>query len=72
MISLIRPGKRYRDEILLPGGSREEMESLEVSVRPEISGTWVLIHLRQKFLGRKPSMDAFLKELFGSSGTANL
>uniref|UniRef100_A0A0K3C5I1 BY PROTMAP: gi/342319282/gb/EGU11231.1/ Metallopeptidase MepB [Rhodotorula glutinis ATCC 204091] n=2 Tax=Rhodotorula toruloides TaxID=5286 RepID=A0A0K3C5I1_RHOTO len=40
-------GQRYRKEILQPGGSRDEMDSLV------------------KFLGRKPTNDAFLKSLLG-------
>ncbi|KAM0786272.1 hypothetical protein ACM66B_001752 [Microbotryomycetes sp. NB124-2] len=40
-------GIKYRREILEPGGSRDEMDSLV------------------KFLGRKPTADAFLKSLLG-------
>ncbi|CAK5270325.1 unnamed protein product [Mycena citricolor] len=48
-------GQLYRKKILVPGGSREELDSL------------------QDFLGRPPSNQAFLQELFGSNQTnANL
>ncbi|KAJ8293989.1 Thimet oligopeptidase [Rhodotorula toruloides] len=45
-------GQRYRKEILQPGGSRDEMDSLV------------------KFLGRKPTNDAFLKSLLACSSRA--
>ncbi|PCH40126.1 zincin [Wolfiporia cocos MD-104 SS10] len=47
-------GAKYREAILRPGGSRDELESLE------------------EFLGRPPNSEAFIRELFGESASANL
>ncbi len=47
-------GDRYRKSILGPGGSREELDSLE------------------EFLGRAPSSDAFMEELFGGESESRV
>ncbi|KIP08913.1 hypothetical protein PHLGIDRAFT_68434 [Phlebiopsis gigantea 11061_1 CR5-6] len=47
-------GQRYREKILRPGGSQDDIESLK------------------DFLGRPPNSEAFIKELFGESASANL
>ncbi|KAG8800321.1 hypothetical protein FRC16_003127 [Serendipita sp. 398] len=52
-------GKRYRDHILRPGGSREEMDSLKAS--------W-----DYEFLGRAPNSEAFAHALFGSQRSPKL
>ncbi len=66
-------GQRYRDEILLPGGSREETDSLKVIAFAfyDDRAFWT-DSLRQAFLGRPPNSDAFLKELFGDVPSSNL
>lgn len=46
-------GKHYRDKILRPGASQDEMESLK------------------EFLGRVPSNEPFLRQLFGHSVSAS-
>ncbi|KAG6901007.1 hypothetical protein C0995_002539 [Termitomyces sp. Mi166 len=56
-------GKRYREDILRPGGSREELDSLKDGH---------LMAFEQAFLGRPPNSDAFLKELFGTLPAAKI
>ncbi|KAG6335973.1 hypothetical protein ID866_3126 [Astraeus odoratus] len=68
-------GKLYRDKILLPGGSRDEVESLKVRCTASgkgCQGESILILYAQDFLGRPPNSDAFLEEIFGPSPTSNL
>jgi hypothetical protein len=65
-------GQRYRETILRVGGSREETESLKV--RSPIPPT--ICHMAhrpfQDFLGRPPTSEAFLRELFGTVPASNL
>ena len=67
-------GKRYRDKILLPGASRDEMDLLEVSaviavalVVDAVTESYAL-PARQDFLGRPPNTEAFTEMIFGGSG----
>ena len=71
-------GEKYKNSILLPGGSREELDSLTVRC-----DAIALLHefvtrsgltcksLMQEFLGRPPNAEAFMKELFGDSKTSS-
>ena len=62
-------GDKYRRCILKPGGSREELDSLEVGrIR---SPDDVVLTTFQEFLGRPPNADAFTKELFGDAAVAS-
>ncbi|KAI0349471.1 Metalloprotease [Trametes cingulata] len=45
-------GRLYREKVLLPGSSKDEMDLLK------------------DFLGREPNAEAFIKQLFGQSATA--
>ena len=56
--------KLYRDNILLVGGSWDDMDSLKVC-RSGIGGVGVFADscLRQDFLGREPSPMAFINEI---------
>ncbi|KAI0670768.1 Metalloprotease [Trametes maxima] len=46
-------GRRYREKILCPGSSKDEMDLLK------------------DFLGREPSSEAFIEQLFGRSGSGS-
>ncbi len=62
-------GKLYREKILGPGGSRDEIDSLKVCRVCAFRAAWDADHsciALQDFLGRPPNADAFIKELFGS------
>jgi len=71
-------GEKYKNSILLPGGSREELDSLTVRC-----DTIALLHefvtrsglmcksSMQEFLGRPPNAEAFTKELFGDPKTSS-
>lgn len=59
-------GQRYREKILLPGGSRDDIESLKVGVYPPLSCKGWANVCAQDFLGREPNSEAFIKELFGA------
>ncbi|KDR70652.1 hypothetical protein GALMADRAFT_75898 [Galerina marginata CBS 339.88] len=48
-------GKFYRDRVLLPGSSRDELDILQASYFPCLD-----------FLGRPPNSEAYLKQLFGT------
>lgn len=64
-------GAKYRKAILQPGGSREEDESLKVTclcLHPTVSSGIDMTCL-QEFLGRRPNSEAFVRELFGHTGS---
>lgn len=65
-------GQRYRDRILLPGASRDDMDLVTVgsgsSCGVTLAEHWILQH----FLGRPPNSEAFIKALFGESDTPSL
>lgn len=71
-------GEKYKKSILVPGGSRDELDSLTVrcitGVSSHVIGADRGLSLVQEFLGRPPNTDAFMKELFGESkpSSANL
>lgn len=73
-------GEKYKNSILVPGGSREELDSLTVRCGTiahfEVCQTIGAKRksLIQEFLGRPPNAEAFMKELFGDSkeSSANL
>lgn len=57
VIDLIGAGKRYRQEILYPGGSRDEMDSLKVSSLPRFpSRANLLNELHVGFLGQSSEL----------------
>ncbi len=61
-------GDKYRC-LLKPGGSREELDSLEVGrIR---SPDDVMLTAPQEILGRPPNADAITKELFGDTAVAS-
>ena len=62
-------GNKYRRCILKPGGSLEELGSLEVGWNhlPDDE----MLTAPQEFLGRSPNADAFTKELFGDAAVAS-
>jgi Peptidase family M3 len=61
-------GDKYRRCILKPGGSREELDSLEVGRVCSLNDR--ILTAPQEFLGRPPNADAFTKELFGDAAVA--
>lgn len=69
-------GKLYRDTILLPGSSRDELVSLKVPSSCHKQSLRLMLHdaifVPQEFLGREPNSDAFLKALFGTVPRTNL
>ena len=64
-------GQRYRDHILRPGGSQDDIESLKVRCLYCQQGRAAVDALTQSFLGREPNSEAFIKELFGSQGASS-
>ena len=68
-------GKLYREQILPPGGSQDDIKSLEVRTphrRFQRRLDLPLFFMCQDFLGRPPNSEAFVKELFGENAQANL
>ena len=59
-------GKYYRDKILRPGGSQEEMDSLKVGFTISDCRLVSLMYTTQDFLGRTPTNKFFLEQIFGS------
>ena len=67
-------GEKYKNSILVPGGSREELDSLTVRCVTVLRSRFVSLNRSelcrssvQEFLGRPPNAEAFTKELFGDS-----
>jgi hypothetical protein len=65
-------GQHYRESVLLPGGSRDEMASLQVSffVPAGVCFAELTDCVCQAFLGREPNSEAFMRALFGSGKKA--
>lgn len=64
-------GRRYRELVLRPGSSKDEIDLLKVwckvreSNRVQVADR--LCAISQDFLGREPTSDAFINQLFGGS-----
>lgn len=64
-------GRRYRKTVLRPGSSKDEIDLLKVwykvreSNRVQVADRLYVIS--QDFLGREPTSEAFIKQLFGES-----
>lgn len=68
-------GQRYRERILRPGGSRDDLDSLKVYICSFLLTYAQVVDIPfQDFLGRPPNSEAFVKELFGAEteGQSNL
>lgn len=64
-------GRRYRQTVLRPGSSKDEIDLLKVCCkvreRSRIQVANRLYAISQDFLGREPTSDAFINQLFGGS-----
>lgn len=64
-------GRRYRETVLRPGSSKDEIDLLKVLCkvreRNRIQVADRLYAISQDFLGREPTSEAFIKQLFGGS-----
>lgn len=60
-------GELYKQKILLPGASRDEIDLLRVGNPIKHLTKLLNVLFSQDFLGREPKADAFQTALFGST-----
>ncbi len=62
-------GRRYRETVLRPGSSKDEIDLLKVwckvHERSHVQVANRLYAASQDFLGREPTSEAFIRQLFG-------